>query len=154
MWQCLYWKHTINIQENNGQSFLRCPKYYQKQTKSDSFDDHYEQHFKPTTSHNGLHKCMYSKVVKHLNLIGEMKQSKKPNWNLYEEERLTIIKSYVIKMSHLWTKIRKYIGPTGTDNFISILPKHWWSHYWAKGIDCKMDLNPPDFKFLVVLSTK
>ena len=41
--------------------------------KSDSFSAHFEQHFNTTTSHTDLRKYMTFKVVKQLNLIGEMK---------------------------------------------------------------------------------
>ena len=60
--------------------------------KSDSFSAHFKQHFNTTTSRTDPCKYMAFKVVKQLNLIGTMKISTKPNWNLFMEERLTIIK--------------------------------------------------------------
>ena len=41
--------------------------------KSDSFADHYRQHFKYNTSRTELCKCMTYKLVKQLNPIVEMK---------------------------------------------------------------------------------
>ena len=67
--------------------------------KSDSFPDHSEQHFNATTSHTDLRKYIKFKVVKWINLIGEMKTFTKPNCNLCMEERLTILKIYVTNMS-------------------------------------------------------
>ena len=64
----------------------------QKRTKSDSFAAHFEHHFKATASRTDLRKYMTFKVVKQLNLIGEMKTFTKPNCNLFTEERLTILK--------------------------------------------------------------
>ena len=63
-----------------------------KNWKYDSFADHFEQHFKYTTSRTNLRKCMAFKVVKHINPIGTMQIFTKPNCNLCTEERLTILK--------------------------------------------------------------
>ena len=60
--------------------------------KSDSFSDHFVQHFNTTLSHMDLRKNMTSKVVKQLNPIGAMKTFTKPNFNLCMQERLTILK--------------------------------------------------------------
>ena len=53
--------------------------------KSDSFDDHYGQHFKYTTSRMDLGKCMMFKVVKKLNPIVAMQSFTKLNCNLCME---------------------------------------------------------------------
>ena len=60
--------------------------------KSDSFDAHFEQHFNSTTSHTDLRKCIPFKLVKQLSTIGAMKTFTKPNYKLFMEERLTILK--------------------------------------------------------------
>ena len=44
----------------------------QNRQKSDSFPNHFEQHFKSTTSCTDLRKCMTFKLVKHINSIGEI----------------------------------------------------------------------------------
>ena len=51
---------------------------------------HLEQHFNTTTSRTYLRKYMMFKLV---NPIGAMKKITKPNYNLYMEERLTILKN-------------------------------------------------------------
>ena len=50
--------------------------------KSDSFDAHFEKHFKFTKSLTNLCKCMIFKVVKHFNTIGAITSLTKPNFNL------------------------------------------------------------------------
>ena len=60
--------------------------------KSDSFADHFLQHFNDTTSHIDLRKCMTFKVIKQLNPIDAMKAFTKPNCKLCIQERLTILK--------------------------------------------------------------
>ena len=60
--------------------------------KSDSFADHFKQHFNTTMSRTDLRKYMTFKVVKQLNPIGAMKTFTKPNCNICMEERLTILK--------------------------------------------------------------
>ena len=60
--------------------------------KSDSFADHFEQHFNTTTSRIDLRKYMTLKVVKHLRPICAMKKFTKPNCNICMEERLTTLK--------------------------------------------------------------
>ena len=61
--------------------------------KYDSFDAHFEQHSKYTTSKTDLHKCMSFKLAKNLNTTGSIKMFMQSNCNLYMEERLTIIKN-------------------------------------------------------------
>ena len=68
-----------DFQEKNGWSFIRSTTYTQKQTKSDSFDDHYEQQFKYTTESTGIRKCITLKVVKQFNIIGATKYLTKTN---------------------------------------------------------------------------
>ena len=58
---------------------LRHPK---NRKKSDSFDAHFEQHFKSTIAHIDLRKCITSNVVNKINTIGAMKTFTKPNCNL------------------------------------------------------------------------
>ena len=60
--------------------------------KSDSFSEHFKQHFNTTTPRIDLRKYMTFKVVKQLNLIGAMKTFTKSNCNLCMEEHLTILK--------------------------------------------------------------
>ena len=60
--------------------------------KSDSFADHFVQHFNNTKSRTDLRKCTTFKVLDQLNLIGAMKTFTKPNCNLCMQERLTILK--------------------------------------------------------------
>ena len=60
--------------------------------KSDSFAAHFKQHFNTNTSRTDLRKYITFKVLKQLNLIGEMKTFTKPNFNLCMEECLTILK--------------------------------------------------------------
>ena len=60
--------------------------------KSDSFSDHFEQHFNSTTPCKYLRKFMTFKVVKHINPIVTMKTFTKSNCNLCMEECLTILK--------------------------------------------------------------
>ena len=60
---------------------------------SDLSADHFEQHFKSTTPRKDLCKYMLFKLVKQLNLIGEIKTFTKPNCNLFMEEHLTILKN-------------------------------------------------------------
>ena len=60
--------------------------------KSDSFAAHFVQHFNNTKSRTYLHKYMPFKVVNQINPIGTMKKSKKPNCNIFMQERLTILK--------------------------------------------------------------
>ena len=67
--------------------------------KPDSFSAHFVQHFNDTTSRTQLRKCMTFKVIKQLNPIGAMKTFTKPNCNLCMQERLTILKCYVINVS-------------------------------------------------------
>ena len=63
-----------------------------KGQKSDSFAAHFKQHFNSNTSCTDLSKYMAFKLVKQLNRIGTMKTFTKPNFNLWIEERLTILK--------------------------------------------------------------
>ena len=58
----------------------------------DSFSAHFEQHFKSTTSHTYLQKCMPLNSVKKLIPIGAIKKYTKPNCKICMEERLTILK--------------------------------------------------------------
>ena len=61
--------------------------------KSDLFAAHFEHHFQVTTARIDLHKYKTFKLVNELNLIGAMKTFTKPNFNIFAEERLTIIKN-------------------------------------------------------------
>ena len=78
--------------------------------KSDSFTAHFEQHFKPTTSCADLRKYMTFKVVKQLNTIGAMKTFTKPNFNIYVEERLTILKTLRDKRVTIMNKNSEIYG--------------------------------------------
>ena len=59
--------------------------------KPNSFATHFEQHFNTTASRTYIHTYMTFKVVKRLNPIGAMKTFPKPNYNLWMQERLTIL---------------------------------------------------------------
>ena len=78
--------------------------------KSYSFADHFEQHFKNTTSRTDLRKNMMFKVVKQLNPIGAMKTFTKPNYNLYMEKRLTILKQLCDKRVMVMNKNLEMYG--------------------------------------------
>ena len=54
------------------------------------------------------------KVVKQLKPIGAIKTFTKPNFNICMEEHLTILKNYPEKMSLLWIRTWRYMGPDGT----------------------------------------
>ena len=75
------------IMDGNFSNLQRLLKNGQK---SDSFSDHFVQHFNTTTSHTDLRKYMTFKVVKQINPIGAMKIFTKPNCNLCIQEGLTI----------------------------------------------------------------
>ena len=60
--------------------------------KSDSFADHFEQHFNYTTSRIDLGQYMTFKLVKQIIQIGAMKTFTKLNCNICKKERLTILK--------------------------------------------------------------
>ena len=60
--------------------------------KSDSFADHFVQHFITTMWRTDLHTYMTFKVVKQINLIGAMKTFTEPNCNLCMQEHLMILK--------------------------------------------------------------
>ena len=83
--------------------------------KSDSFAAHFEHHFQATMSHTDLRKYNTFKVVKQIKLIGAMKTITKPNYNLFIEECLTILKKMREKPSQLLTRIWRYMGPAGTN---------------------------------------
>ena len=85
--------------------------------KPDSFAAHSEQHFNATTSHTYLRKCTEIKLLKQLNLVGEMKKITNFNCNLCMEERLMMLKNLPEKRSWLWTRIWRYTGPPGTKKF-------------------------------------
>ena len=53
---------------------------------------HYKQQFQSTTSHTDLHKFMTLNLVNQLNQIGAMESFTKPNYNLFIEKHLTILK--------------------------------------------------------------
>ena len=98
--------------------------------KSDSFAAHFEQHFNTTTSHTYLRKYMTFKLVKQLNLIGAIKTFTKPNCNLCMQEHLTILKKLRNKRITVMNKNLEIYGAFQKQNdFPSILPKHWWSHF-------------------------
>ena len=59
---------------------------------SDSFLVDYENHFKYTMSHNYLLMLTEVKLFRRTNTTGDIKASTKTNFNLFMEERLTIIK--------------------------------------------------------------
>ena len=77
----------MDIHLSDGQTLLKNGQ------KSDSFADHFEQHFKSTTSLMDLRKCITFKVVKDLKIIGAMKSFTKPSCNLFMEECLTILEN-------------------------------------------------------------
>ena len=73
-------QHTFKkIIEGHFSKMLSLPKNRQKW---DSFADHFEQHFKSTTSRTDLCKCMTFKLVKQFNPIGARKTFMKPDFNL------------------------------------------------------------------------
>ena len=78
--------------------------------KSDSFAVHFEQYFNTTTSRTYLRKCMPFKVVKQLNLIGEMKTFTYPNCNIFMEERLTTLKNICDKRVTVMNKNSEIYG--------------------------------------------
>ena len=84
--------------------------------KSDSFADHFEQHFNATTSCTDLHKYMMFKLVNQINPIGAMKIFTKTNCNLCMDKLLTILRKlrdkYVTVMNNNLDIL--YIGPSGT----------------------------------------
>ena len=47
-------------------------------------------------------------------------------------------------------KFRDIRGLLEQNNFPLIFPKHWWSRYWAKGLDHTNNLNPLYFKYITV----
>ena len=95
--------------------------------KPDSFAAHFEQHFNFTTSCTDICKYMTFNVVKQLSQVCAIKTFTKPNCNLCIGGRLMTLKSYVINVSRVWTIIWTYTGPSGKNDFLLILPKHWWS---------------------------
>ena len=78
--------------------------------KSDSIDAHFQQHFNYTASRTDLRKCMTLKVVRHINLIGEMKTFTKPNYNLFMEKRLTNLKNVCEKCVTVMNKNPEIYG--------------------------------------------
>ena len=72
------------------------PTYYQKLTKIIFFSYHYEQHFKSTASRIDQRYFMLLKLVNNINTIRAIKAFMKPNFTPCMEERLTILKRYVI----------------------------------------------------------
>ena len=60
--------------------------------ESDSFYDHYNQHFKSTMPCTDLRKCTRFKAAQQIKNIGAMKILPKPNCKLCMEESLTILK--------------------------------------------------------------
>ena len=81
-------QQTLKKMDGHFSDLLRLIKNGQK---SDSFSNHFEQHFNTTTSSTDLRKYMTFKVVKQLKPIGAIKTFTKPNCNLCMEERLTIL---------------------------------------------------------------
>ena len=114
--------------------------------KLDPFAAHYEQRFKSAMPHTYLCKCMRFKLVMHVNICGSNISSTKPNCNLFIEERLMILKIYMIETSHSYTEDFKYMDPSIKKYFPLIFPKHWWNHYWVKGLNHFIDVNNLDFK--------
>ena len=57
-------------------------------------------------------------------------------------------------VSHLWTKIQSYTVPAGTKQILINFNKHRLSNYWAKGLDCIIDLNTLDLKTIAVVLHK
>ena len=102
-------------------NILRLLKYGQK---SDSFADHFEQHFKSTMSRTNLRKCMIFKVLKQLKLIGTIKTFTKPNCNICMEEHLEILKKLREKHVMLMKNIWRYMGPDVTKRFSINFDKH------------------------------
>ena len=78
--------------------------------ESDSFADHFKQHFNSTTSRTCLCKYMMFKVVKHLNPIGAMETFTEPNFNLCMEERLMILKRLCEKRITIMDKNSEIYG--------------------------------------------
>ena len=76
--------HNFNKRMDNQSSNVQ--HILNKRQKSDSFDAHFKQHYKFTTSRMELSKCMMLKIVKHINPIVSMKPFTKPNCNIYIEE--------------------------------------------------------------------
>ena len=99
-----------------------------KSENSYLFKAQYRQHIKSTTSPTDLCKCMTVKVIKHINLIREMKSFMKPDYNIYIEEHLTIIKKVCDKNFTFMNKIIVEIrGLPEQYEFLSILTEHWGS---------------------------
>ena len=81
--------------------FFNVQRLLENGQKLDSFTAHFEQQFKPTTSRTDLREFMTLKVVNKISPIVVIKTFLKTNYNLCLEERLKILKSYVINASHL-----------------------------------------------------
>ena len=78
--------------------------------KPDSFAAHSEQHFNATTSHTYLRTCTEIKLLKQLNLVGEMKKITKLNCNLCMEERLMMLKNLPEKQVMVMNKNLEIYG--------------------------------------------
>ena len=132
---------------NNKHSEKRDINFYYVQhilknrQKPDLISAHYKQHFKYIMSCTELRNFTTLKLFRQINKIGSMKSFVKPNCNLCMEERLIILKIYVIKASHLRTKIWKYMGLLSQNNFLLVFPDQLRSHYWVKVLDHTKYLN-------------
>ena len=78
----IYRSQTVEIQENDGQTFFSCPCLLKNGQQSDSCASYLEQHSKYTMSRTDLLNFITLKVVNQLNQIVEMKSFTKPNYNL------------------------------------------------------------------------
>ena len=72
---------------SNVQSLLK------NEQKSDSFSAHCRQHSKSTTSRMYLRKCMAFKLLNHINMIRSMKSFTKPDYNIFMEKHIMILKT-------------------------------------------------------------
>ena len=98
---------------------------FKNMQKPDLFAAHFEHHFQATMSHTDLRKYKTCKVVKQINLIGAMKTITKPNYNLFIEEHLTILKKICDKCVTIMNKNLEIYGACQQKKtFFSIFPKH------------------------------
>ena len=106
--------YIVNTQQTNTKItdsyFSYVQRLLKNGQKSDSFTAHFEQHFKPTTSHKDWHECMTLKLVNQINPIGVIKSFVKTNYNLCLEERLMILKNLCDKRVTLMNKNSEIYG--------------------------------------------
>ena len=91
-------QHTLNKIKNDH---IQSPTSPQKRTKIRFISAHFKQKFNNNASRADLRKYMTFKLAKTLNPIGAMETFTKPNFNLFMEERLAILKIYVTNASRV-----------------------------------------------------